>query len=161
MLKERVVKGALSIGRISSSNICEIRLQDDASGETFAIARMKVADFATAMFGLSGIPIEIKVRHLSRVGCTRERKDGSIVVSDATIKKFEATLKKLDASGRRSNRDVLERYLIANCQEDGWILRPELNSQGSVEYLGKKVRLNFSYVRFVKPTVKKKKVAVK
>lgn len=117
-MKSRNIKAALTISLPSggpSERVC-IRIRDNASRNTFVTVEVPLADFTRVLMGLAEVHVTASIQGLKVVG---KRK----VIE---MRSVECPL----SSG--TSKEDYTRWLIANAQEDGWILDPHLGSQHSV-----------------------------
>jgi len=116
----------------SGERYISIAIEDDASHLRFFQGKMSLEDFADCLTGHSYCTIEGEVGGLSNVGKTK-------VMERRTL---ECPL-----SGYGKGED--ETWLIANGQEEGWILDSYLGSQNSVSHKDGKKFLNYSVHKYV------------
>lgn len=126
------IKAKITISR-NSNNVIKVRLVDEASQAEFFDGELSLADFASAVTGLSYVEMDAEVRGLGNVGKLKVRETRSIVCPLPSY-----------------SRDDLRKWLTANGQEEGWILDAHLGSQNSISTNkeGKTV-LNYSVHKFV------------
>lgn len=141
------MKGKITISRPNYSDcreVINITVQCVSSGIQFLDLEMTLKDFAKAITGQGYIPVEMEVRGLEFVGLTSEREDATVTVT-------QAELKSLGYDTNKGRSEALSDYLKKHASRDGWIVNAYLGSQGSVITDGDKVKMNFSYTRYVKP----------
>jgi hypothetical protein len=66
-----MIQGNLTISRVHSTvedDYIEVRLRDDDAATEFVVAKVSLADFASALTGCSHVGCELDVRGLERVG---------------------------------------------------------------------------------------------
>ena len=108
------IEGSLSLSRGSDDKI-RISVRDEASNVEFLVAEIDPVDFAMLVTGLAGVKAPCEVRGLDVVGKLKIRESRTVV----------CPLKLYD-------RNILEQWVIDNCQEEGWIIDHYLRSQGSI-----------------------------
>lgn len=128
------VKGNITFGRNSSHEIT-IKLQDEASGITFAVARLDSNQLADMLFGRAFVDVDLEVRGLENVGKTK--------VVEARHLEYPGHI--------FDSRETMEEWLQQNAQEEGWHLSPRLGSQTSVGRKDGKAVLNYHVFRFEGP----------
>lgn len=129
--REQKITASISIGRASNDEV-RIAITDEASGTRFLSVSMTPHDFAMAITGLSFIEVPAIVCGLENVGQKK-------------ITERRSVLCPLDCYDRK----ILEQWLLDNCQEDGWLIRPYLGSQNSIGGSSEGGRrLNYSVYRF-------------
>lgn len=121
----------LSISRSSNSNVY-IEVQDEASRVKFLKCEISLEDFAMLI-------------------------TGGRVQASATLKQLDAVGKRKETERREAlcplgwydtNAD-LEKWLVDNCQEDGWIIDSYLRSQDSVKRVDGGTLLRYNVYRYV------------
>jgi hypothetical protein len=133
MSEDMKLVASVSITRDNYDTI-RIAIKDKNSGLRFVEAHMTPADFAMAITGMSDQPANMVVHRLENVGKAKE------------IQK-----RRVHCPFKSYDRKELEKWLVDNCQEDGWELNSYLGSQTSVitGLDGKGCILNYSVVRYV------------
>lgn len=96
---------------------------------------MALADFALALTGFSEVEAAAEVSGLNNVGKVRVTESRSVVYT----------------GGSDYDKNAQQKWLIENCQEEGWILDAYLGRQGSVTRQGDTTTLNYSVTKFVDP----------
>ena len=142
MAKIKTLKGTLSISRVSSSNICNVRIRDENSHENFVECELKISDMAEALFGLANRPVKMRVQGLNHVGKFKETVASQVTLSKRQLKQYG--LSDID-------RDKMSAWVKKELKKPGWLISAELNSQSSIEYVAGKdsITLNFWYYRYV------------
>ena len=128
------ITAGVTISRNSSDEI-HIIIRDNRSGISFVNVNMALADFALALTGLSQVEAAAEVSGLNNVGKVRVTENRSVVYT----------------GGSDYDKNAQQKWLIENCQEEGWILNAYLGRQGSVTYQGDTTTLNYSVTKFVDP----------
>lgn len=130
------IKASISIGRShgdqSDAAPVHITLIDEASRIEFFDGNMKLADFASALLGLSRVEIEGELRGMENVGKKRVNESRQIVCPLTTYK-----------------RETLSQWLRENAKEEGWIVDTYLGSQGSVKSHPDGQLLNYGVTKFI------------
>lgn len=130
-MSSKVIMAELGITRSSDGNYY-IRIGCETSHTTFCELKLTGEQFAEAITGLYSTDIPATVNGLDRVGKKRVRESRSVVCPLDTF-----------------SRDDQEKWLIDNCQEDGWILDPYLRSQSSVKRVDNKYELNYAVFKYI------------
>lgn len=125
------MKGKLSISRGSDELVC-IRIRDEASGIEFVNLKMSLETYANAITGVAEQEGLLFVRGLQFVG-----------------KKLVIEQRQIACPFKSYDRKILEKWLIDNAQEDGWIVDPYLGSQKSFYIDEEKTVLNYSVKKYV------------
>lgn len=114
-----------------------IRLRDEASRSNFVEVQLGYKEFTQALTGLSEVECKSVVQNLQNVGKERISEGRTVIYTGD--------------SAQRHNREVLEQWLLDNCQEPGWMVSPYLGSQSSVRYNQKsgETELKYSVYKFV------------
>lgn len=128
------MKGKITISRCSDDSV-RIGITDDASGIDFVEAIMTKEAFASALFGLAYVPVNIDVIGLEHVGKKRIYEKRTVVCP-------------LDGW---ADRETLRKWLEDNCEEEGWILDSYLGSQSSISYKNGKTVLHYGVTKYVDP----------
>ncbi len=126
------MKALLTICRNSNGEI-KLYIRDDASRIEFAQITMTPHDFANALTGLGEQSGDLSVFGLDYVGKNKISEPRSI----------ECPL-----SGYQK-REILEKWLEENAQEDGWLVSTYLGSKSSVVTKDGKTILNYSVTKYV------------
>jgi hypothetical protein len=130
-MSSKVIMGELAITRSSDGNIY-LRIEDSNSHAKFVELKLTLEQFAEAVTGLHTSDVEMTVTHLDRVGKSRVREHRSVVCPLDSWK-----------------RELLQQWLITNCQEEGWILDSYLGSQTSTKSVDGGTLLNYAVFKFV------------
>jgi hypothetical protein len=133
--------GYVTISRLCSSkdeDVIRISFRDEISRNVFAEAILSPSDFAKAVTGLSEVEADISVYRLETVGKKK------VVEQREVICPFYA-----------KNDDEYKEWLIANAQEDGYLLDTYLGSKGSITLLYNKLEdkhqslLRYKVIKYV------------
>lgn len=124
------IQGNITISK-DSRNIVRVRLQCEESRAVFAEAELTLEQFAQVITGLACVEVPIEVRNLGVVG---KRK-----ISEKRSAKFPLKYYKTEE---------LRKWLLGNCQEEGWRIDDYLGSQTSVEYADDGAVLNYRVFRY-------------
>ena len=128
------ITAGVTVSRNSSDEI-HIVIQDRLSGVSFVNVNMTLADFALALTGFSQVEAAAEVSGLNNVGKVRVTESRSVVYT----------------GGSDYDKNAQQKWLIENCQEEGWILNAYLGRQSSVTRQGGTTTLNYSVTKFVDP----------
>ena len=111
---------------------------DETSRLQFFEGQMTLQEFASAVTGLGYQTIIADIRGLEYIGKEKVTESREAVYL-----------------GRCYDRENLEKWLVENAQEEGWILNASLGSQSSVSYNkdGNTV-LCYSVTKYIEPTTK-------
>lgn len=133
-MNEKDIQISMAISRPSGrdESYISIELRDEESRTRFIDVKIPLAQFSEALTGLmvSGIPAHVR---------------GLDVVGKRKI--IEPRSKEYPLKGH--TRDLQEKWLVENAQEEGWILDPYLGSQGSVVTFNGKTVLNYHVHKYV------------
>lgn len=129
------MEGKITISRPSygsGKKKIAISVKDVKSVNKFLEIEMDYADFAEALTGLSEVPISFETRGLENVGKMRVVERRSVVVPQSY------------------SRGHIQKYLVDNRQEEGWLLNTYLGSQNSVQFLQgtNTVQVNYTVMRY-------------
>lgn len=130
-MSTKVILGDISCCR-TNHNKMHIEFKCDKSNTRFLDIVLDLEDFAKLITGAYVSDIPMTVSGLDLVGKTRVRES----------RRVEFPLKTW-------NRDEQEKWLVDNCQEDGWILDSYLRSQSSHVTLDGKPYLNYSVYKYI------------
>jgi hypothetical protein len=130
-MSAKVIQCELGITR-SSNGKYYIRIGCETSHTNFCELELTGEQFAEAITGLYSSDIKGSIKGLDRVGKTRVREARSVVCS----------LKTWD-------RDVLQQWLLENCQEEGWLIDAYLGSQTSIKTVEDGTQLNYSVFKYI------------
>lgn len=130
-MSTQVIKGEVSICR-SSNGLIYLRAQCQDSRQEFLEIAFTPEQFANAVTNLHMSDIDMKVSNLERVGKKRVTEPRE-VLSPLT-----------DYS-----RDVQQKWLEENRQEEGWTLNAYLGSQNSMKHVDNGTLLRYSVYKFV------------
>lgn len=125
------MKATVTITRASDDTF-RIVVRDEASNICFVKLTMQPADFAMAISSLAERPAEMEVCGLQHVG-------RRLVVEHREIL---CPIKTYDKS-------ALQAWLADNAQDDGWVVRTNLKSQGSVEHRPDGTLLRYTAWKYV------------
>ena len=108
------LKAKVTISR-RSNDLVYLQIRDVSSNSDFVEVELELENYALLITGLSSIEGNMEVRGLANVGKTKVSESRSIVAPHLgyETKKFSE-------------------WLVANAQEEGWILNPYLSSQKSI-----------------------------
>ena len=140
-MKQQVLKGKIDITRPSrydGKDVISITLKDDSSLVRFLEIELSPETMMMALTGLSGQEVEFKVRNLELVGKKRLYEPGTVDIPRSVI-------------GNIYSKDEIRKYLVENCQREGWVLDPSIDTQSSVRHLDGAIRVNFAYRRYIDP----------
>lgn len=126
-------KANVTISR-RSDDFVYIAIQDNNSRSEFVEVKLSLEDYGKLITGLSSVEGEAEYRKLDCVGKIKVVEARSVVCPINTFDKA-----------------VLGRWLVENCQEDGWKLNTHLGSQKSVDSSGGKTKLNYSVYKYTEP----------
>lgn len=130
-MSAKTIVGEMSCCRNNKGEI-HIEIQCSSSGAHFVDVILKPEQFAMFITGahISGIPVT--VNKLDIVGKTKIRESRQVLFPMDT-----------------HNRDDREKWLVENCQEEGWILNKYLGSQSSQVMIDGKRYLNYSVYKYI------------
>lgn len=126
-----VINGEMQITR-SNHNKIHIEVQCSDSLAHFLAIELTTDQFAMLVTGCHQSDIKMEVRGLDKVGKTRVRETRQVFCPSKTY-----------------DRDVLEKWIVDHCQEDGWVLSPGLRSQHSMKSVDNGTLLNYSVCKWV------------
>lgn len=130
-MSAKVIEAELGITR-SSNGKYYIRIGCETSRTNFCELELNGKQFAEAITGLHSSGIKATINGLDRVGKERIR-ESRVALCPHSI----------------SNRDDQEKFLIENCQEEGWFIDSYLRSQSSVKRLDKEYQLKYSVFKYI------------
>ena len=134
------IPGTITISRPRgmSEGYVRVTLRDTISRIEFAEARIPLADFTEALFGLAEVECHIGCRGLEHVG-----------------KKKETVQCSIDCPHPSHERDLIEAWMIeqfveSDYKRDGWFLSLSMSTKGAVQHLPEGgCRVNYSVYRYV------------
>lgn len=123
-------KADLGISRNSHDRV-SIRIRDDASGLNIVELELSLEEFALAVTGMFVPNVSATMTRDPHLGqeCISERR--TVLYPDGGY-----------------DKDKAEKFLIENCQEEGWILDTYLGAQNSRIYRDGKTYLNYGVYRY-------------
>jgi hypothetical protein len=133
--------GHVTISRVGSSkdeDVIRISFRDEISRTVFAEAILSPGDFAKAITGLSEVDADISVYRLETVG-----------------KKKVVEQREIVCPFYYKNDNEYKEWLIANAQEEGYLLDTYLGSKGSITLLYDKLEdkhralLRYKVIKYV------------
>lgn len=125
------MRAEVTISRASDDRV-RIRITDEASRIEFAVLSMTVEQYGYAITGLSGQMAELEVRGLEHVG-----------------KKRITQPRRATCPLETYDKDALSKWLLDNCQEEGWIISTYLGAQNSIDRRGGITVLNYTVTKYV------------
>lgn len=117
-MSRKTIAGEMCISRDNHNSI-NIEMICSESNTKFAHVRLTAEQFGMMVTGAYQSGIKIEVQNLDRVGKQKVIEHRQMVHPVA-----------------HSTRTEMERFLIDNAQEEGWIVNPYLGSQKSVQHRG-------------------------
>lgn len=116
----------LSVSRVSGGGgedggYINLTITDESSGIQFVDIEMSFRVFGSIVSGGTFTKVDAELRGLENVG-----------------KQFVHEKRTAECPLDTHKREELEAWLLANCQEEGWIINSYLNSQGSVQRVSEK-----------------------
>lgn len=120
----------LTISR-NSNDVITLSVRDDISSNVVCEASIQLVEFAHLMTGLAEIEAMAEWRNTEFIGMSKITERRSL----------ECPLDCYD-------RSALQKWLIKNGQEEGWMLDSYLGSQNSIGRRNDKVLLNYSVFRY-------------
>jgi len=130
-MTNKVIKGELSIVR-SSDGFIRLSIVDELSHAQFVELKLTYEQFAEAVTGCHTPDIDMEVRGLNRVGKRRVRQSRSVLCPLNVY-----------------NRELLQTWLVENCQEEGWTIDTYLGSQSSTKSVDGGTLLNYAVFKYV------------
>lgn len=127
----KTIVGEMSCCRDNHGKI-HIEIQCSSSGVHFVDILLEAEQFAMLVTGAHISDIPLKVNGLDRVGKTKIRESRQVLLPLETY-----------------SRDEQEKWLVDNCQEEGWILNPYLRSQSSQVRIDGTNYLNYSVYKYI------------
>lgn len=126
-----VINGEMQITR-SNHNKIHIEVQCSDSLAHFLAIELTTDQFAMLVTGCHQSDIKMEVRGLDKVGKVRVRETRQVV---CPIKSYD--------------RDLLEKWIVDNCKEDGWFISQGLRSQKSIKSVDNGTLLNYSVCKWI------------
>lgn len=127
-----VIEYELYIGR-DNRNIFNIEVTDTNSRTRFLRLSLTAEQFAMAITGLHSSGFEAQVTGLENVGKVKVSERRRVM-----YRGFDTY-----------DKDILSKWIMDECQEDGWKISPYLGSQKSVQTIDGIKYLNYSVYKFV------------
>ena len=126
------ISAQISIGRISNDTI-SIVIEDESSRVKFLTIHMIPHDFAMALTGLSSVEVQAEVKNLVAVGKQKVSENRCVFYTGEN----------------KYDRKVIQEWLIATQQEQGWIMDSYIGSQSSIQHIDDKVKVNYRVYKYV------------
>jgi hypothetical protein len=125
------MKFELFISRNSRGKV-GIEVKDVLSRTTFLELELTLEQFASVVTGMYISDVGGTVEGLQNVGKKRVREDRSVTLDFSVYE-----------------REYLVKYLLENCQEDGWTIDTYLGSKDSIKHKDNKTILSYSVYKYV------------
>ena len=123
---------SLSISR-GSNGVIRITVKDRLSRKRFVEVEMTPEEFGLAVTGLSELPVTASVQGLDVVG---KRKITEKRVTDCPLDYMRGT-------------EEMRQWLLANRQEEGWMINTYLGSQGDVKSTPGGSQLRYTVFKYI------------
>ena len=130
-MSTKVIKGAISCSRTNHNKI-HIEVQCSSSRAKFLDIELTADEFGRLVTGMYLSDINIQVDKLDIVGKKKVAEPRSVEFPFDSI-----------------SRESKEKWLIDNCQEEGWTVNPYLGSQSSVKHVDSKTFLNYTVYKYI------------
>lgn len=131
-MSTQVIDCELYIGR-DNRNVFTIEVTDTNSRARFLRLSLTAEQFAMAVTGLHSSGVNAQVNGLENVGKVKVTESRRVM-----YRGFETY-----------DKDILSKWIMDECQEDGWKISAYLGSQRSVEFIDGIKYLNYSVYKFV------------
>lgn len=130
-MSTKIIKGEILCARTNQNKI-HIEVQCSSSRAKFLDIELTPEQFGQLVTGLHLSDITLKVDKLDIVG-----------------KKKVAETRSVECPLDSISRESKEKWIIDNCQEEGWTVSPYLGSQSSVKYVDDKTILNYHVYKYI------------